>query len=61
MEDTGMFSVHCPRHGSDVLLTERRIVGLEPSSDGITVRWVCWCGHQGSHHTGRARRPLALV
>jgi hypothetical protein len=51
-----MFTVHCPRHGSEVLLSERRIVGLDASGDGMTVRWVCWCGHQGSHHTGRARR-----
>ena len=56
-----MFTVHCPRHGSEVLLSERRIVGIDASSDGMTVRWVCWCGHQGSHHTGRARRRVELV
>jgi hypothetical protein len=56
-----MFAVHCPRHGSQVLLTERHIVGMEPSADGLTVRWVCWCGHQGAHRTGRARRPVSLV
>jgi hypothetical protein len=51
-----MFSVHCPTHGSEVLLTERHIVGLDNSDDRVTVRWVCWCGHRGSHTTGRARR-----
>jgi hypothetical protein len=57
-----MFSVQCPRHGSEVLLSESHIVGLDRSSDGrITVRWVCWCGHRGSHRTGRSRRPLDLV
>jgi hypothetical protein len=56
-----MFTVHCPRHGSEVLLSERRIVGLDASGDGMTVRWVCWCGHHGSHHTGRARRRIELV
>jgi hypothetical protein len=56
-----MFTVHCPRHGSEVLLSESRIVGLDPSGDGMTVRWECWCGHRGSHHTGRARRRVELV
>lgn len=56
-----MFTVHCPRHSSEVLLTERRIVGLDSSADGMTVRWVCWCGHQGSHRTGRPRRRIELV
>lgn len=56
-----MFSVHCPIHGSEVLLTERRIVGLDRSADGVTVRWECWCGHRGSHHTGRARRPATTT
>jgi hypothetical protein len=51
-----MFSVHCPRHGSDVLLPERHIIGLDTdAADGhLTVRWVCWCGHRGSHLAGRA-------
>lgn len=58
-EDEAMFSVHCPRHGTTVLLNERRIVGIDrgPGGDGLTVRWVCWCGHHGSHGTGRARHP----
>jgi hypothetical protein len=56
-----MFTVNCPRHGSEVLLTESRIVGLDSSSDHLTVRWVCWCGHQGSHRTGRARRATSII
>jgi hypothetical protein len=56
-----MFTVHCPRHGSEVLLSESRIRGLEASTDGMTVRWECWCGHHGSHHTGRPRRRVELV
>lgn len=51
-----MFSVHCPTHGSEVLLTERHILSLDNSDDRVTVRWVCWCGHRGSHSTGRSRR-----
>jgi hypothetical protein len=56
-----MFSVHCPRHGSEVLLSERHIVGLDPSDDHLTVRWVCWCGYRGSHRTGRPRRTSNIV
>ena len=56
-----MFTMHCPRHGSEVLLNERRITGLERDGDHLTVRWVCWCGHQGSHRTGRARRETVIV
>jgi hypothetical protein len=60
-ENEGMFSVHCPRHGSEVLLSERRIIGLDPSDDHLTVRWVCWCGHVGSHRTGRPRPRTQVV
>ena len=58
-----MFTVHCPRHGTRVLLDEDRIVGVDHAAGGagLTVRWVCWCGHQGSHHTGRGRRPRHLT
>jgi hypothetical protein len=60
-EDEYMFSVQCPRHGSEVLLSERRIVGFDNSHGRITVRWVCWCGHHGSHVTGRGRRALEPI
>jgi len=56
-----MFSVNCPRHGSEVLLSESRILGIDRTGDGLMVRWVCWCGHVGSHHSGRARRTLDIV
>ena len=61
VEDGPMFTVQCPRHGSEVMLTERRITGLEPDGDRLTVRWVCWCGFQGSHRTGRSRRHTTVV
>ena len=57
-----MFSVYCPRHGSDVLLSESRINGLDNSAGDITVRWTCYCGHAGASHTGRARRqPTSIL
>lgn len=55
-----MFTAHCPRHGSDVLLSETRILAIDNSGDRMRVSWVCWCGHVGSHHTGR-RRPLTDI
>jgi hypothetical protein len=61
VEDVLMFSVHCPRHGSEVLLNERHITAIDPSGDRLTVRWVCWCGYRGSHRTGRPRRPSIPV
>ena len=48
-----MFSIQCPTHGSEVLLTERRIRGIEPTAAGMRVRYECWCGHRGSFATGR--------
>ncbi|HZA78782.1 MAG TPA: hypothetical protein VE623_20590 [Acidimicrobiales bacterium] len=56
-----MFSVHCPRHGSEVLLSESRILSIDTTGDGLAVRWVCWCGHVGSHHPGRARQAAGIV
>ena len=55
-EDEAMFSVHCPAHGCEVLLTDRRIEALVEIEEGIRLDWVCWCGERGSFVTGR-RRP----
>ena len=45
-----MMTIHCPRHGREVLVGHRR--GAD-----MTVRWVCWCGHEGTHrpHSGHTR------
>ncbi|HEV3226047.1 MAG TPA: hypothetical protein VGZ52_04410 [Acidimicrobiales bacterium] len=56
-----MFTVHCPAHGHEVLLGERRIRQLHNTADGIEVRWVCYCGHHGSFLTGRRRDPMIPV
>lgn len=50
-----MFSVHCPSHGSEVLLSEKRIRALIPVPQGLRAEWECWCGHRGSFITGRPR------
>jgi hypothetical protein len=49
-----MFSVHCPRHGHEVLLGHRQILAIEGSSDELVVRWVCWCGYRGAHRATAA-------
>ncbi len=56
-----MLSVHCPRHGTEVLLSERRITRIARDGDHLTLEWVCWCGHRGTHRTGRpAPRPTIV-
>jgi hypothetical protein len=45
-----MFSVHCPRHGQQVLLGHRQILGIDGRGRDMTVRYRCWCGHHGAHH-----------
>ncbi|HKY69022.1 MAG TPA: hypothetical protein VJM49_21720 [Acidimicrobiales bacterium] len=52
-----MFSVHCPRHGREILLDSGRIRGLDTTSDGIVLTWECWCGHVGTNLTGRPAHP----
>jgi hypothetical protein len=48
-----MFSIHCPVHGSEVLLSERRIRGIDRTEAGLRVRYECWCGHRGAFASGR--------
>ena len=49
-----MFSVHCDRHGAEVLLTADDIETITNGDDGIVVRWRCPCGQRGSFVTGLA-------
>jgi hypothetical protein len=58
-EDEPMFSVHCPAHGCEVLLSERRILRLTDLDEGIRLDWICWCGERGSLITGRPRPPMS--
>jgi hypothetical protein len=44
-----MMSIHCPRHGRP-----GHILGIEGQGRDLTVRWVCACGHQGTHRPQRA-------
>jgi hypothetical protein len=49
-----MFSVHCDRHGAEVLLAADDIETITNGDDGIVVRWRCRCGQRGSFVTGFA-------
>jgi hypothetical protein len=43
-----MFSVDCPTHGTEVLLSERRIAAIVPVPGGQLLEWRCWCGTTGA-------------
>jgi hypothetical protein len=51
-----MFCVHCPRHGTLVLLGPDQIVSLVNTAYGIELHWVCWCGERGVERFGRVER-----
>lgn len=44
-----MFTVHCPRHGREVLLGPRSIEAIANEAGGPVVRWRCHCGARGTH------------
>ncbi|MGH3775558.1 MAG: hypothetical protein ACRDRR_07440 [Pseudonocardiaceae bacterium] len=48
-----MFAVHCPRHGTRVLLTERRIRALHNTGTGIVIEAECYDGERVFVVTGR--------
>ena len=50
-----MFSVHCPRHRSNVLLGLDAIQRIEHGPDGLTIAYRCTCGHEGVTHEDRRR------
>ena len=59
-----MMSIHCPRHGRDVLVGHGQILGIEGRGRDLTVRWVCACGHQGTHRpqqSARLSQPHEMV
>jgi hypothetical protein len=68
-----MFTAYCPRHGSRVLLSERQIVAVHNTPDGIVIEAECHDGARIFTVTGRqvadgaadrvqrARRAVAAV
>ena len=54
-----MMTIHCPRHGREVLVGHRQILGIDGRGADMTVRWVCWCGHEGTHRPqATTRQPV---
>ncbi|MDN5751287.1 MAG: hypothetical protein L0H64_22755 [Pseudonocardia sp.] len=49
-----MFTVFCPRHGTRVLLSERRVRAVHNTADGIVVEIECHDGARILTVTGRA-------
>lgn len=52
-----MLVVHCPRHGAQVLLSERRIRALRNTPRGIVLEVECHDGERIVLVTGRAAVP----
>jgi hypothetical protein len=48
-----MFSIYCPRHGREVLLSTRNIEALERTPLGVRVMWRCTCDTRGTKLIGR--------
>lgn len=42
-----MFAAHCTGHGTDVLLSEQRIVAMHRTATEHIVEFRCWCGTIG--------------
>lgn len=56
-----MFSVDCSRHGTEVLLTERRIRAIVPVEGGSELHWTCWCGTEGATFVARVTAAEHMV
>ena len=48
-----MFTVDCPTHGTEVLLSERRIEAIVPVPGGHVLKWRCWCDTTGETFVAR--------
>ncbi|HEX2577618.1 MAG TPA: hypothetical protein VHK88_14795 [Aquihabitans sp.] len=54
-----MFAAHCAAEGRTVLLSERRITGLDVAPDQVTISFRCWCGADGRVVDRRGTGPVA--
>jgi len=50
-----MIAVYCPRHGSEVLMSERRIRSLRNAPTALELDVECYCGERITVRTGRRR------
>lgn len=56
-----MFAVHCPAHGTRVLIWSSGVEAVRNTDDGIEVDYRCTCGHRGTWRTGRRRSEAARL
>ena len=49
-----MFTVHCARHESRVLIFSSGVERIRNTDQGIEVDYRCTCGQRGTWRTGRA-------
>ncbi len=49
-----MFDIFCPKHDSQVLLSNGNIDSFRNTDKGIEISYHCNCGHSGVLVTGRA-------
>lgn len=55
-----MFSVYCPAHGTEVLLSMTQMKNVRRSPLGFEIEYRCWCGHEGVSIAGLPRlAPVA--
>ncbi len=43
-----MFAPYCPTHNSQVLLFTENIDAIEKGEEGLSIRFHCTCGYQGT-------------
>ena len=62
-EVTSMLSIHCPTHGTKVLVGTRRIRSLVNTDHGIVLHVQCYCGTHVVVGTGReyVSEPIASL
>ncbi|HKE51464.1 MAG TPA: hypothetical protein VKE25_08140 [Actinomycetes bacterium] len=58
-----MLSIHCPTHGTKVLVGTRRIRSLVNTDHGIVLHVQCYCGTHVVVGTGReyVSEPIAAL
>jgi hypothetical protein len=51
-----MFDVYCKECASQKLIFPHQVTSIDNDSDGIAVRFACWCGALGTWRTGATAR-----
>lgn len=46
-----MFAIHCPRHGSRVMLTLDAVDSMTRHNGCLALTYTCTCGHRGQWHS----------